>query len=225
MLDRFVVPGVRRAVQPWRWLPFALRLRIARLRSLIGRKRLLRRGAMVGLLAIVVGVGVSNRAALGDEQAGWGTLVEVAIVAEGREVGEVVTGQHIRFESLPAVAVPDDSIQAEAFDDSHAAAQLHVGDVLRRRDLVEERQDAVGEDQRAIAIPVGADVPALTVGRRVDVFVFDDAFGPVASAAAEPVSGTVVQLLEDAVVVSVDQQHVATVAAGIVNGRVLLAAA
>ena len=225
MLDRFVVPGVRRAVQPWRWLPFALRLRIARLRSLIGRKRLLRRGAMVGLLAIVVGVGVSNRAALGDEQAGWGTLVEVAIVAEGREVGEVVTGQHIRFESLPAVAVPDDSIQAEAFDDSHAAAQLHVGDVLRRRDLVEERQDAVGEDQRAIAIPVGADVPALTVGRRVDVFVFDDAFGPVASAAAEPVSGTVMQLLEDAVVVSVDQQHAATVAAGIVNGRVLLASA
>ena len=224
MLDRFVVPGVRRAVQPWRWLPFGLRLRIARLRSLVGRKRLLRRGAMVGLLAVVVGVGVSNRAALSDEQAGWGTLVEVAVVAEGREVGEVITGEHIRFESLPMVAVPDDSIRAEAFDDSHAAGQLHVGDVLRRRDLLQGQQDAVGDGQRAIAIPVGADVPALSVGRRVDVFVFDDAFGPVASAAAEAVSGTVVQVRQDAVVVSVNQQHAATVAAGIVNGRVLLAA-
>ena len=90
---------------------------------------------------------------------------------------------------------------------------------------MQERQDAVGDGQRAIAIPVGSDVPALAVGHRVDVFVFDDVFAPVASAAAEAMSGTVVQLLEDAVVVSVNQQHAATVAAGIVNGRVLLAAA
>ena len=221
MLDRFVGS----VAQPWRWLPFGLRLRIARLRALVGRRRLLRRGLIVGSLAVFVAVGVSSTSALRVEQARWGTLVEVAVVVEGREVGDLVNAAHVRFESLPAVAVPDDAIGVAEVVDAPAAISLHDGDVLRRRDLVQNAGDTVSDGQRAIAIPVGADVPALSVGHRVDVFVFDDAFGPVEGSSAEAVEGNVVQLLEDAVVVSVDEQHARTVAAGIVNGRVLLAAA
>lgn len=221
MLDRFVGS----VAQPWRWLPFGLRLRIARLRALVGRRRLLRRGLIVGSLAVFVAVGVSSTSALRVEQARWGTLVEVAVVVEGREVGDLVNAAHVRFESLPAVAVPDDAIGVAEVVDAPAAISLHDGDVLRRRDLVQNAGDTVSDGQRAIAIPVGADVPALSVGHRVDVFVFDDAFGPVEGSSAEAVEGSVVQLLEDAVVVSVDEQHARTVAAGIVNGRVLLAAA
>ena len=225
MLDRFVVPGARRAAQPWRWLPFGLRLRIAGLRALIGRRRLLRKALVVAVLAVFVATVISNASTLRAEQAQWGTLVEVAVVIEGREVGDTVNAGHVRFQSLPSVAVPDDAIGISEFVDAPTAVSLHDGDVLRRRDLVPRAGGTVSDGQRAIAIPVGADVPALSVGHRVDVFVFDDAFGPVTSSAAEMVTGSVVQLLEDAVVVSVDQQHARTVAAGVVNGRVLLAAA
>ena len=225
MLDRFVVPGARRATQPWRWLPFGLRLRVARLRAVIGRRRLLRKGLVVGVVAIFLAIGVSRTSALRAEQAQWGTLVDVAVVVEDREVGDTVNAAHVRFESLPAVAVPDDAIGVADALDAPAAISLHDGDVLRRRDLVQNQGDTVSDGQRAIAIPVGADVPALSVGHRVDVFVFDDAFGPVEGSSAEAVEGSVVQLLEDAVVVVVDEQHARTVAAGIVNGRVLLAAA
>lgn len=221
MLDRFVGS----VAQPWRWLPFGLRLRIARLRALVGRRRLLRRGLIVGSLAVFVAVGVSNTSALRVEQARWGTLVEVAVVDQSREVGDPVKAEHIRFESLPAVAVPDDAVKSADVLDAAAAINLRDGDVLRRRDLVGSQSNTVGDGRRAIAIPVGVDVPPLSIGHRVDVFVFDDAFGPVASSAVEAVSGSVVQLLEEAVVVSVDEAHARTVAAGIVNGRVLLAAA
>ena len=224
MLDRFVVPGARRAAQPWRWLPFGLRLRIAGLRALLGRRRLLRKALVVAVLAVFAAMVISSASAVRAEQAKWGTLVEVAVVIEGREVGDTVNAGHVRFQSLPALAVPDDAIGMTDALDVPAAISLHDGDVLRRRDLL-IADNSVSDGQRAIAIPVGVDVPALSVGHRVDVFVFDDAFGPVTSSAAEMVTGSVVQLLEDAVVVSVDQQHARTVAAGVVNGRVLLAAA
>jgi len=184
-----------------------------------------RRGIALGVVAMVTIGLVSTTASLRAERDRWGDTVEVAVVAERRDVGDPVSDGQVNFALLPVGAVPDDAVGREESFAGNASVPLHPGDVLRRRDLAGTGALQVPDGQRAIAIPIGADVPGFRVGDRVEVFVFEDAFNPVVTSAADAVAGRVIQLSEDAVVIAVDVARTHEVAAGVVNGTVILAAA
>jgi len=158
-----------------------------------------------------------------EEQARWGTVATVAVITEQREVGELVDTEHVEFISLPVAALPDDAIRSDGQLVSEAVVPLLVGDVLRARDVAGD-SPRIAEGQRVVALANGADVPDLAVGDAIDVFVFHDAFGLVEETESDVVAGTVVQLSNEAVAVAVEERHAQRIAAGIVNGTVIVAA-
>jgi len=180
---------------------------------------------VMGAISVAVLWVSSTAASLKAERDRWGVAAEVAVLVDARDVGETIDHDVVEFVLLPVNLVPDDAVRWTDRLDEIAAGPLHEGDVLRQRDLVGDGALVVPEGQRAIAIPLDASVPLLTVGDRVDLFVFEDAFGPVASSAGAAVKGRVVQLNEDAVVIAVVEDLAQHVAAGVVNGKVILAAA
>lgn len=78
---------------------------------------------------------------------------------------------------------------------------------------------------RVVAIPMRDDVPTLGVGDSLELYVFDDTLGSVAAPSNEPVSARVVEVRRDSLVVTVAQSQVGRVAAGIVSGQIVVAAA
>lgn len=89
---------------------------------------------------------------------------------------------------------------------------------------------AVGEidplrQGRAVAIPVRDDVPTLCIGDYLELYVFDDPFGPVPESFNDPVAARVLEVRRDSLVVTVAENQVGRVAAGIVSGQIVVAAA
>ena len=213
-----------RARQPWRWMPFGLRLRIARVRASLGRRRRLRR--VVGVAVIAIGVLVLASASSGwqAERARWGRTAPVAVVRGSIEVGDTIEASDVEFISMPVALIPFDAVDESSLAGS-AAVALSKGDVLRLRDLASVGSSSLPDGHRALAIPLGPQVPQLAVGDPVDVFVFDDAFGAGVTTAGASIPGRTIEMTEEAVIVAVPAADAGALAAGVANGSVVLAAA
>lgn len=154
----------------------------------------------------------------------WGSTVEVAVVTQAREAGEPIEDRHITFRFLPVEVVPVDAIERSAFLSGVAAGELRVGDVLRNRDLVDLIQE-IPPRHRGIAVATGPESPTLVVGDRVELFVFGDRFAhELGVGDADVISGRVIEAREGSAIVAVPEDVAPDIAAGLVNGAVVLAA-
>ena len=208
-------------VRPWRWVPFSVRLRWATMRSWVGRKRLVRRGLGLASLALALLVVSASRSSATAAQEQWGTTQEVVVVVQSLGAGDFVERGHVEFRSLPRAVVPVDAIRPSTFRQQPAGNELRIGDVLRGRDLV-GTQD-VPADHRGIAIALGPESPTFVVGDRAEVFVFGDRFAQRIGGEAQVISGRVIETNEESVIVAVPEDVAHQVAAGLVNGAVVLA--
>lgn len=191
---------------------------------MIGRRRLLRRAVIAAGLGAALILWLSTVSAIQDERSRWTSAATVAVLVDAREAGEEVGAEHVELVELPLGALPDDAIvSGEAFGGA-ASGPLYPGDVLRRRDI-HENLDVVPSGQRAIAIPVDDNVPLVEPGDRVELIVFAETGGAFSDDTVEVIAGRVLTRNEGSVVVAIPDTSASLVAAGIVHGRFVLAAA
>ena len=208
-LSRHVVRrGPRRAPvltgwRPWRWVPFALRLRWAAVRSWAGRRRVVRYAAAGSLVSISVIVTLHSMANTATAQAQWGVTATVAVLVEDRQAGDAVGRADVEFRSLPVAAIPADAIVSADGLPETARWPLFVGDVLRARDLGDHGAGSVPSGSRGIAISTGADSPTFDAGDPVELFVFDDAFAGSSGGQVDAISGRVLETREGSIVVAI----------------------
>ena len=214
-----------RALQPWRWLPLTIRFRLARVRALIGRRRLLRRTIVIAGVSIAFIVWLSMLSTIQDERNRWTNAATVVVLVDERSAGDAVSVEHVELVELPIGAIPSDAITNTETLAAVASGPLYPGDVLRRRDIREPGAGTVPAGQRAIAVPLNNDVLALKAGDQVELIVFADTVGFPGSDTAQVVAGQILRRDEGSVVVAIPDTNAALVAAGIVTGQVVLAAA
>ena len=216
--------ALARAGQPWRWLPFGLRLRVARLRALLGRRRVVRRL----LLVATVGFGLWAVAALASgaqlERERWGNTTLVAVAKQELAVGDTLSERVIEFVEMPIAAVPTDALHDRESLAAPVAVPLLTGDVVRERDLQAGSSNVIPAGHRALSVPRGPHVPELAVGDHVDVFVFDDAFGGVSASQNHTIAGRTIEVGEEALTIAVPARDASILAAGVASGSVVLAA-
>lgn len=219
--------------QPWRWMPFGFRLRLARLRSRAGQHRLARRLILVGVVVLSATVLVGARAQASAVQKTWGETVEVLVVTSDVSAGDELAGR-AEFEPRPVAFVPADAVLlsdsglsdtvAGPIADDHAVRSLLPGDIVTSRDLASSGHAMPLEPgQRAVSLPRGPGVPALRVGDRVELVVVFDAFGQPEDTPNTIESVIVVDVTEDDVTVAVMASDVATLAKASTSGQVVVA--
>ena len=195
--------------------------------------RRLRRSPLVFWTAALVVAGLAGTAttrAVAEAEARareLGGLVEVAVAARPLHPGDEVRGGDVTVERLPAALLPDSSpVPAGAVAGRIVVVPVVPGEVLTEAkvggDGVTGAAALVPAGMRAIAVPVGAGIPPLEQGHRVDVLAtFETAFGPdgegttfemafgpdSGGATTEPIEPTFA-VAEDAVVVAVDDDVV-----------------
>lgn len=199
--------------------------------------RRLRRSPLVFWTAALVVAGLAGTAttrAVAEAEARareLGGLVEVAVAARPLHPGDEVRGGDVTVERLPAALLPDSApVPAGAVAGRIVVVPVVPGEVLTEAkvggDGVTGAAALVPAGMRAIAVPVGAGIPPLEQGHRVDVLAtFETAFGPDGGGATtEPIEPTFA-VAEDAVVVAVDDDVVTVAVPAADSPRVAYAVA
>jgi len=219
-------PLVRRVHQPWRWVPFGIRLRVARCRAWMVRRRLLRRliaaVVVVGLGLVVVGAVSRGRAA----QRLWGNSVEVVSIDVDVAVGELVDIDDLSIVRRPAAFIPQGALDVVPANDDVAVRSLRQGDLVTQRDLRSTRPRVVlPAGTRAVSLPLDATIPHVETGDLVDLYLVDDSFGVERTDVTKRVDvpALVIEVAADAVVLAVDSDSVAAVATTQATGRIVIA--
>jgi len=219
-------PIVRRARQPWRWVPFAVRLRVARWRNALLQRRLLQHAARLGLALVVIGLVMAASGRSRSIQERWGTTVDVVVVDHDVALGESTNEASWRFEQRPTAFVPADALLAAPDDGDGFVRALQSGDVITRRDL---RSSSLavepGVGRRAVGVPLDPSVPALVSGDRVDLFVVADVFGAASTGDVEQLGSpaVVLDVNAESATLSVAAQDVHALAHAALHGRVVIA--
>lgn len=217
---------IRRARQPWRWAPFALRLRLAQLRNAAAQRRVLRRSVSVGIAVVVVGLVVAASARSRAVQQRWGATVEVVVLGESVEVGQATDGLDWRLEHRPVAFVAGDALRSLPNSDDVVVRALELGDVATERDLRSTSPALVpGNGRRAVSIPLDPSVPPLVVGDRVDVFLIADEFAGASEPGVDQLNSAAVVLdvNAEAATLAVEAGDVHALAEAAQNGRILIA--
>lgn len=217
---------VRRVRQPWRWLPFVVRLRFAKWRSMLLQRRIavrvLRLVAVVGVFALLAGASARSRAV----QQEWGTTLSVVVMASNALVGESTDEVDWRVETRPAAFVPADALRSLPERADVLVRALHAGDIATERDLRSTTPAlAIREGRRAMSVPLDASVPRLHVGDVVELFVVEDVLASSQDRSLGSVESTaiVLDVHDDAATLSVLADHVQALANAALNGRVVIA--
>lgn len=209
--------------QPWRWMPFGLRLRLARVRAWAARKRLIRRTLVIAGVLVAFTIWANAVTAAKATEQRWGEIVDVVVLAEAPALGEVITAEHLRLEARPVAFVPEDAFHEVDVVAGSVVTQLATDDVLRARDLRDAESALVVPDgRRALAIEQGPTMPAVPVGGRVDLHVIADPLDGIATPLET--DGLVLEVGEEAIIVAVPANAVAAVAEGLLRNRVVVAA-
>jgi hypothetical protein len=218
--------AVRRVRQPWRWLPFALRLHVARWRRWLIRRKVVR--LVVWTAIITVGFltvfGVVARAR--EIQSTWGPTHDVVAVRVDIAAGDVVDADDLILVSRPTGFSVDDVLQQIPPQSDIATRTLLAGDVVSRRDLRSTRP-ALGMPPHhlAISLPTGPTMPVVKPGDVVDLYLVPDAFGVATEAGPQSLDSpaVVMESSEDAVVLAVHEDDVGDVVGTTSSGRVIVA--
>lgn len=194
-----------------RWIPFPIRLRVARLRAWLAHRRALRRVLVAAAIVLAFGLVASARASVQRVEADWGETIDVVVAGEMIEIGASLDGL-VATRSWPASIVPSDAVLSGELPSEPVAAvrQLVPGDVLTRRDVAGLDDRALGEGRRALTVPTGPATPELLAGDRVELIVLTDRFDD--EVGVMPVDGHVIEVGDNAVTVSVSQRSVVDLA-------------
>jgi Flp pilus assembly protein CpaB len=210
------------------------------------RPRLTRRALVwylcAGSLAAVTGLtvhGALTRAA--EAEAAYGRSRPVVIVVRPVEAGATLTASDTEVEEWPAALVVDGAL-ARPPTGRTALVPLVAGEVLREERISPRSGEGAGAliagGQRAIAVPVVVGGLPLRPGDHVDVLgggapgavpsesSVDDLAGPFAVTSPPSVvatGATVVEAGRETVVIAVDADDIADVAAAVMSGPVVLA--
>lgn len=207
--------------QPWRWIPFGIRLRVARLRSRASQHHVVRNGVLIAFAVLVGAVLLGARTQASTAQAAWGETTDVLVVTEALGVGDELKGR-VELATRPVAFLPDDALRSAVGGDDHAARMLEAGDVVTRRDLASTSHELRLEvDQRAVSLPLGPGVPKLGVGDHVELYVVFDTLGE-ADAPQAIERALVVDLGDDDVTVAVRSSDVAVLAQASASGQVIV---
>lgn len=209
--------------QPWRWMPFGVRLQIARLRGRISQHRMIQRGALVGVLVLSASVIIGARVQASAAQAQWGNTIDVLVVTNALAPGDAL-GNYVELAARPSAFVPDDAMSTLVDATEHAVRSLEPGDIVTRRDLASTGHAvALDDGERAVSLPLTPGIPHLTVGDRVELFVVFDTFGEPDVVPQAIEGAVVVDVGDDGVTVAVAAGDVATLARASVSGQVIVA--
>lgn len=206
-------------------VPFPLRLRVARLRAIAVRHRLVRRVIASGVTLVVALVLISERQAARRAVERWGQTVDVVVVAEAAAAGDRVAAFEFAVRPMPAAAVPDDALRQVPAADERIVVPLHAGEVLAARHVASMRSERleVPAGARAIGIPVDAATPVVQVGDLVDVILVADPFDPEGRSFALRPPAVVVDANDETITLAVAHEVVADVVTARSMGRVSLA--
>lgn len=206
-------------------MPFPIRLRVARLRAIAVRHRLLRRVVGAGLILTIALVLSSERQDARRALERWGETVDVVVVAEAAVAGGRVGDLEFAVQPMPTAAVPDDALRQVPADDELVVVPLYPGEVLVSRHVASMRASRfeVPADTRAIGIPVDATTPVVHVGDLVDVILVSDPFDPEGRSVALRPAAVVVDANDETITLAVAQEVVADVVTARSAGRVSLA--
>lgn len=197
----------------------------ARLRLLLHRRRVVWWSGVLllaGLTAATVARLTSSAEAALDA---YGETRVVLVARTDLEPGAPVGPAHTELVRRPVALVPPDAL-TELPDGSVASQAIAAGEVVLARRVAPVGSSplaaALRPATRAVAVPAGPAIPPLEPGDSVDVIVT-----PTGSLDATPVrvarSSRVVAVQEEAVVVAVPQDLVATVVGALATGVVGLA--
>lgn len=217
---------VRRVRQPWRWVPFSVRLRVARWRNTVLQRRLVQHAARLGLALVVVGLVMAASERSRSVQERWGTTVDVVVITHDVALGEPTAEASWRFEPRPTAFVPADALLAAPDDGDGFVRALQSGDVITRRDLRSTSPVVEpGVGRRAVGVPLDPSVPALVSGDRVDLFVVADVFGGATTGDVEQLDSpaVVLDVNAESATLSVAAHDVQALAHAALHGRVVIA--
>lgn len=215
---------LRRLRQPWRWLPFSVRLRIARLRSWRVRHRVVGRVLVLSSLALIVTLVGSVVADARSARAMWGSTIPIVVAGVDIELGAPIEPNELTISHQPAAFVADDALTHVPDGIEHSVRHLRAGEILTRRDLVSTREGIdVPDGHRAIGLPLDPTVPKLVAGDFVDLFVISDVFGTTGSAHRIDHPARVIEVTDEAVMLAVEARSVAELANAGSAGRVVIA--
>ena len=218
--------AARRVRQPWRWLPFGLRLRAARLRNAVLQRRLVQHAARLAVVVVVVGLVLAASQRSRSIQERWGSTIEVVVIEHDVARGDPTAPIEWRREQRPTAFVPSDALQAIPSADDVFVRSLHAGDVVTERDLRSMSPALVpGEGRRAVGVPLDPSVPPLVVGDRVDLFLIADVFGGAGTSEVEQLGSfaVVLDIDAEAATLSVPANDVEALAHTALHGRVVIA--
>jgi len=208
--------------QPWRWLPYSVRLRWARLRSVVVRHRVGARGLWlaVAVLLFVTWANATRAATLAKDQ--WGATDVVVVADRALAVGDPLTPASIRLGARPAVMVPSDAVLEPPLDGT-LATSLQPGEILTARHLAATRAQSLTlrSTDRAIGVPIDASTPPLSAGDLVDLLLID--VGSASGQRAEVSEAVVLAVGETSATVSVAESDVDAIASVLVDGAVVVA--
>ncbi len=219
-------PSLRRVRQPWRWVPFALRLRVARYRALLVRRRLVRRLAVTVVAALVGSVVVGALSSAQRTQALWGETVEVVAIDVDVEVGDTVDPDDFSIIRRPTTFVPQDVLRDAPTVVDMVVRSLRQGEVVTHRDLRSTREAlAIPSGHRAVSLPLDASIPHLENGDLVDLYLVRDSFAVEEKDVTRRVEvpALVVEVTDVAVVLAVESDSVGDVATTHTTGRIVIA--
>ena len=186
-----------------------IRRRVIARRRLIPRRvrhhPLVRAGAVIVLVLFAATVIQRTAASAMDARRRWGQERTVVVARHRITMGDVIEADAITTESWPAALVPVGAMEASPVGRT-VVATIEPGEAVIVSRLAPGGLSGIAAlvppGWRALAIPVGPAVVAVTVGDRVDLIAGFDA----ASASADQAPAFTVA--ENAIVVAVDDQRV-----------------
>lgn len=180
-------------------------------------------------LALTSGMVVTRMVgAVEDRARELGGLVEVPVAAGELEVGAVLDGSDVVWERLPAALLPD-SVPLEEIDGQVVSVPVVAGEVVTEAKVggtgLSATAALIPSGRRALAVPIGAGLPPLERGDRVDVLA---TFEPAGEEGVEPTfpvaeGAGVVAVTDDVVTVAVDALDAPRVAYALAMATVTLA--
>ncbi|MGI9606654.1 MAG: hypothetical protein ACR2P0_10990 [Acidimicrobiales bacterium] len=217
-------PGLGRLRQPWRWIPFRLRLRLASLRAVAVRRRVLRRTLVLTLLASATLVWASSWGRARDAQDRWGPHHPVVVAASDLSVGSNLVSADLEVRDLPRSLVVDDALTRLPHGDRTLVIGARTGEVITNRHLAGSDGSGlvVADGTRAVAIAMDDSTPPIGVGDPIDLVLISDPFDGSNHVSERSVEAIVLRVEPDAVTVAVDQDLVTLVARTIVSGHIVI---
>jgi hypothetical protein len=140
----------------------------ARCRSFLARHRSVYWLAVTAVSLTLGALAVGEQRSLDRARLAWTTTEVVWVASAPMAPGDPLV---IRQVELPQVALPDHVLVHDAADTAQLVAlrPLHRNEIVTVDDVGDTTTELVSETTRIVAIPAGADTPAVSVGDRVDV--------------------------------------------------------